>query len=150
MNYIQDPGLWQHYILRTDNVSLPIETLRRKYLAESIAFEEHISQLMNSHNYINSSLGGPGIIPTTPDVLPSNCIEFVTNTTNGTSTSISFTSSAPTTYTLNWGDGNTESGEADGGLSLNHTYPISSETYTSRLCFADISTITEIDFPGNN
>jgi len=150
MNHIQDPGLWQHYILRTDNISLPIETLRRKYLAESIAFEEHISQLMNSHNYINSSLGGPGIIPTTPDVLPSNCIEFTTNTTNGTNTFISFTSSAPITYTIDWGDGTTESGEADGLASLSYTYSTLSETYTSRLCFSDISTITEIDFQGND
>ena len=84
--------------------------------------------------------------------LPSGCIEFVNNTTDGTDCRFWINTSAPTNYTITWGDDQTETGEVDGvnQLELNHDYADSDTEYTVRLCFDDISLVTELDFLGDD
>ncbi len=84
--------------------------------------------------------------------LPSSCIQFVNNTTDGTGCTFWINSSAPTNYTITWGDGETETGEVDGvnQLELNHTYANSNTEYTVRLCFDDISVVTQLEFNGDD
>ncbi len=84
--------------------------------------------------------------------LPSSCIQFVNNTTDGTGCTFWINSSAPTKYTITWGDGETETGEVDGvnQLELNHTYANSNSEYTVRLCFDDISVVTQLEFNGDD
>ncbi len=84
--------------------------------------------------------------------LPSSCIQFVNNTTDGTGCTFWINSSAPTNYTITWGDGETETGEVDGvnQLELNHTYANSNSEYTVRLCFDDISVVTQLEFNGDD
>ncbi len=84
--------------------------------------------------------------------LPSSCIQFVNNTTDGTECRFWINSSAPTNYTITWGDGETETGEVDGvnQLEINHTYADSDTEYTVRLCFDDISVVTRLEFNGDD
>ncbi len=84
--------------------------------------------------------------------LPSSCIQFVNNTTDGTDCQFWINTSAPTNYTITWGDGETETGEVDGvnQLELNHTYANSNSEYTVRLCFDDISVVTQLEFNGDD
>ncbi len=96
-----------------------------------------------------ASSGGGGIIQ---QGLPSGCIEFVNNTTDGTGCTFWIESSAPTNYTITWGDGETTTGEVDGAtrLQVDHTYADLNTEYTVRLCFNDISLITYLEFNGDD
>ncbi len=98
-----------------------------------------------------ASSGGGGVIQQESE-LPSSCIQFVNNTTDGTDCRFWINSSAPTNYTITWGDGETETGEVDGvdRLELNHTYANSNTEYTVRLCFDDISVVTQLEFNGDD
>jgi hypothetical protein len=81
---------------------------------------------------------------------PSNCIEFVVNTTE--STFFTFTAESFTqeyTYTITWGDGQSDSGSSSAGaISPEHTYAESDASYTVSVCFSNISIINNLDFPG--
>jgi hypothetical protein len=84
--------------------------------------------------------------------LPTNCIEFVVNTTDGglgfTANIISATQEY--TYTVTWGDGTTDEGSSgEGTVNLSHTYA-SESSYTVRVCFSNAAVITQLDFPGND
>jgi hypothetical protein len=149
---INDPGPWQHYVQRKDNIGLSIESIRRKYLAESILFEEQIASLTLQNNQNSSAAAGGGTAPITlpTPLLPSNCIEFVIDTGGGTFAGFTVQSSALTTYTLTWGDGNEEIGEIDGEISFEHNYADEYTEYTVKICFDNTSLITHLDFPGND
>ena len=86
----------------------------------------------------------------TPNPLPSNCIEFVVNTTYDTYfdfTAQSF--SQDFTYTITWGDGTTDTGSSGEGTAfLSHTYATPNREYTARICFSNAAIINQIDFPG--
>lgn len=92
----------------------------------------------------------PNNTTTTTTTLDPNCIEFVVNTTWQTYfefTARSFTQDY--TYTVTWGDGESDSGSSgEGFISLNHTYADSNAEYTVRVCFSDASIINQLDFPG--
>ncbi len=96
-----------------------------------------------------ASNGGGGQIQ---QGLPSNCIEFINNTTTGTGCTFWIESSAPTNYTITWGDGETTTGEVDGAtrLQVDHTYADLNTEYTVRLCFNDISLVTYLEFNGDD
>jgi hypothetical protein len=84
--------------------------------------------------------------------LPSNCIEFVVNTTDGALGFTVFISSSieDYTYTVTWGDGTTgEGSSSEGGITLEHEYA-SEASYTVRVCFSNAAVITSLDFPGND
>jgi hypothetical protein len=76
--------------------------------------------------------------------LPSNCIEFVVDTTEGTFFTFSFTTTGPINFTVDWGDGTTHPDSGAGGFySETHTYPESNQQYTVRVCFDDINSVIE-------
>jgi hypothetical protein len=99
---------------------------------------------------VAASNGGGGYVQ--QEGLPSGCIEFVNNTTDGTDCRFWINTSAPTNYTITWGDGETETGEVNGvdQLELNHDYADSDTEYTVRLCFDDISVVTQLEFNGDD
>lgn len=79
-----------------------------------------------------------------PSPLPSNCIEFVVDTTEGTFFGFSFTTTGPINFTVDWGDGTTHPDAGAGGFySETHTYPESDTQYTVRVCFDDINSVIE-------
>ena len=153
MSLVNHPGPWQYYLNRPDNKGLSLMEVKDKYMREQLLFENYMSfqhqqQLIMS----NESVGG-GPLPTstpTPEPLPSSCIQFVNNTTEGITSYIDLTSSGPTNFTITWGDGETTTDLIDGLYNLDHTYPDPDTEYTCTLCFDDISLITEIDFLGTN
>ena len=83
--------------------------------------------------------------------LPSNCIEFVVDTTDGTEFIFSFNTTGPINFTVDWGDGTTHPDSGAGGFyEESHTYAQEGQQYTVRVCFDDIASVTELNFPGNN
>jgi hypothetical protein len=85
------------------------------------------------------------------DNLPSNCIEFVANTTSGgTLFELNISLSSDVTYTVDWGDDTTDSGSLADNDSLNHEFPSLNTAYTVRICFSDASLVTSLEFIGNN
>jgi hypothetical protein len=111
---------------------------------------------------VAASNGGGSLIQQ-QEGLPSGCIEFVNNTTDGTECQFWIETSAPTNYTITWGDGETTTGETsadgDGGvgdgdgenrLEILHDYTDSDTEYTARICFDDISLVTYLEFNGDD
>jgi hypothetical protein len=85
------------------------------------------------------------------DILPSNCIEFVANTTLGGTLFDLNIIAGNLTYTVDWGDGVTEDGSiTDVSITLTHDFPSSDTAYTVRICFSDASFVTSLDFVGND
>lgn len=145
----EHPGHWLNFVNRADNRGLTTEQQRVKYLQEQLLFENFMSfQIQQRLIQQNQSAGGTPSVPVIP-AIPSNCIEFVVNTYYGFTYYFDMVSSGSTDYTINWGDGNTETGNVDGTTSLNHNYA-DEGSYTARLCFSDVSLITELDFIGDD
>lgn len=84
--------------------------------------------------------------------LPSNCIEFVVDTTDGVFFGMSVRSvEVDFTYTVTWGDGTTDEGSSgEGFVELLHDFPQESTSYTVRLCFDNPLVINELEFYGND
>jgi len=111
-----------------------------------------------------SNGGGGGYIQQEEESdLPSGCIEFVNNTSDGTGCTFWIETSAPTNYTITWGDGETTTGETtadgDGGvgvgdgnnkLEVEYSYADVDTEYTARICFDDISLVTYLEFNGDD
>lgn len=86
-----------------------------------------------------------------PGDLPSNCIEFVVDTTDGVFFSFNFSTTGPINFTVDWGDGTTHPDSGAGGFySEEHEYAQEGQQYTVRVCFDDIASVTELSFPGND
>jgi hypothetical protein len=149
---LENPGPWYQYVKRRDNIGLSTEVIKIKYLKESIDFEEQMSNWMRSiqQNAKYATSGGGNIISNESPSLPSGCIEFVNNTTDGTYSEVTITTSGPTNYTITWGDGTEVTDVIDGSITISHVYADSDTEYTVRLCFDDISLVTELDFLGND
>lgn len=76
--------------------------------------------------------------------LPSNCIEFVVDTTEGTYFIFSFFTTGPINFTVDWGDGTTHVDAGAGGFyQEEHTFPATDTQYTVRVCFDDINSVLE-------
>ncbi len=127
--------------------NLPINEQVRKY---NFYLNEIMEARMNYIHHQTQVLGGnkPKVIQ--QEGLPSGCIEFVNNTNNGTYSEIDITTSGPTNYTITWGDGTEVTDVVNGSITINHTYADENTEYTARLCFDDISLVTELDFLGDD
>ena len=77
--------------------------------------------------------------------LPSNCIEFVVDTTDGTEFIFSFVSvTGAINFTVDWGDGTTHPDSGGGGFYEEiHTYPELGQQYTARVCFDSPESVLE-------
>jgi hypothetical protein len=162
---LENPGPWYQYVKRRDNIGLSTEVIKIKYLKESIDFEEQMSNWMRSiqQNAKYATSGGGNIISNESPSLPSGCIEFVNNTSDGTNSRFWIETSAPTNYTITWGDGETTTGgttvgtgggvgigDGEDKLEIDYTYADSDTEYTVRICFDDISLVTYLEFNGDD
>jgi hypothetical protein len=67
MLIINDPGPWQYYVNRPDNVGLPLMEIKDKYMREQLLFEQYqYNQYINYQNWISSQ--GGGMLPTTGSI----------------------------------------------------------------------------------
>ncbi len=86
-----------------------------------------------------------------PSPLPSNCIEFVVDTTDGTTFTFSFNTTGPINFTIEWGDGTSHVDVGGGGFyEETHTYPQTGRRYVARICFDDPESVLELNFLGND
>jgi hypothetical protein len=146
-----DPGPWAQYVKRADNIGLPLHEVTKKYMMESNLYATQLFEALQTQQQqsMQSAVAAGASAPSVSS-LPSNCIEFVFDTTSGTLAEFTVVSSAPTNYTITWGDGETETGEIGGEIDFEYEYAEEDTQYTVRMCFDDISLITNLDFPGND
>jgi hypothetical protein len=86
-----------------------------------------------------------------PSPLPSNCVQFVVDTTDGTGFTFSFITTGPINFTIDWGDGTTHPDSGAGGFYEEiHTYPNLGQQYTARICFDSPESVLELEFYGND
>jgi hypothetical protein len=120
-------------------------------------------QLYNQEVSVPSSAGSAAAPIVEQSDLPSGCIQFVNNTSDGTQCRFWIETSAPTNYTITWGDGETTTGvtsaDGDGGvgtgdgsnkLEVDYSYADTFTEYTARICFDDISLVTYLEFNGDD
>ena len=120
-------------------------------------------QLLVQQQVVPSSAGSAAAPIVEQSDLPSGCIQFVNNTSDGTQCRFWIETSAPTNYTITWGDGETTTGvtsadgdggvgDGDGGnkLEVDYSYADTFTEYTARICFDDISLVTYLEFNGDD
>jgi hypothetical protein len=155
---------WRQFSSLPHIASMPLN----RQIAEYEAYNQQIiaEQLFRQQQYNNAndvSAVGSGGRRIQQEGLPSGCIEFVNNTTEGTECQFWIETSAPTNYTITWGDGETTTGvtttDGDGGigdgdgenrLEIVYDYANSDTEYTTRICFDDISLVTYLNFNGTD
>ena len=135
-----------NYLTRFNGLNLTEEQLEQQWRARQEE-EEYlaIAESMNARMAAQAIQAG-GAAASGSVSVSSGCIEFIYNTTSGTSAEFDVTTSALTNYTITWGDGTEVTDVIDGGITIEHEYADSDTEYTVRLCFDDISLVTELDF----
>ena len=144
---------WRQFSSLPHIATMPLN----RQIAEYEAYNQQIiaEQLFRQQQYNNandvSAVGSGGRRQQQEQGgLPSGCIEFVNNTTDGTFSRVTVTTSGPTNYTITWGDGTEVTDVIDGELDIDHEYVDSNTEYTVRLCFDDVSLVTRLDFLGDD
>ena len=65
----QDPGPWQYFVHRPDNIGLPLNVVTDKYLTEQINFDNQYSEFLAYQNWLNvqpkgQAAGAGAVVPT--------------------------------------------------------------------------------------
>lgn len=55
---VEDPGPWQSFSYRPDNIGLPVHILSEKYLVEQLMFADQYSQFIAYQNWLNVQAAG--------------------------------------------------------------------------------------------
>jgi hypothetical protein len=156
---------WQQYSTLANIAPLPLNEQIRKY-------NIYINEILEARfAYLHHQMANPQSLGGGVDVqqqeeeegLPSGCIQFVNNTSDGTQCRFWIETSAPTNYTITWGDGETTTGQTtddlEGGvgignggnkLQVEYSYADIDTEYTARICFNDISLVTYLEFNGDD
>jgi hypothetical protein len=144
---------WHQFSTLPGMNKLPQHEVERQYriylneIAEQrIAIHLMQEQMNRAEAIANEAISHGGGYHVVTEGLPSGCIEFIYNTTDGTYAEFDVTTSGPTNYTIMWGDGAEDTGEIDGGVNINHDYADSDTEYNVRMCFDNVSLVTELDF----
>jgi hypothetical protein len=164
---------WHQFSTLPGMNTVPLHEIERQYriylneIAEQrIAIhlmQERAAMTQAEAMAVAASNGGGGGIIQQEEQGGSGCIEFVNNTIDGTDCIFWIETSAPTNYTITWGDGETTTGataaDGDGGvgtgdgenrLRIEYDYADSDTEYTARICFDDISLVTYLNFNGTD
>ena len=59
MYFVNEPGPWQYYVNRPDNIGLPIMEIKDKYMREQLLFEQQYNLHIQQNMSFNSQGGGP-------------------------------------------------------------------------------------------
>lgn len=132
---------WNQFCSMPGIDKLPLNEQARQYQL----YCEEIAQF--KYTYSNAApTGGGGASQIQEEVIPSNCFQYVVNTTNNADTDFSVTSNGVVNATINWGDGTTEVVEIDTSNTILHTYAEQGPSYTVRVCFDLPENVTELNF----
>jgi hypothetical protein len=55
-----DPGPWQYYVNRQDNVGLPIMEIKNKYMQEQLLFEQQMNFMYQQQMLMSQQASGGG------------------------------------------------------------------------------------------
>jgi hypothetical protein len=55
-----DPGPWQYYVNRQDNVGLPIMEIKNKYMQEQLLFEQQMNFIHQQQMLMSQQASGGG------------------------------------------------------------------------------------------
>jgi hypothetical protein len=93
MHLTNDPGLWQHFVNRPDNIGLPILEVKQKYITEVNTFESNIASA------VGDAGAGGGTAPPQPSCTTQ--ISFDTNNVSSSLISISYITCCGNAVTYN-------------------------------------------------
>ena len=148
---------WQQWANLPQMSKLPLHEVEKQYriylnevTEQRIAFmmmQEAVSQ--QEAMAVAASNGGGSYIQ---QISNDGCIQIVANTFDSTNFEVIVGTSTETTYTVDWGDGTTGEGTllAEDTTIISHSYENESQEYTIRLCFANASAVTSLEFEGND
>ena len=63
----QDPGPWQLFVTRPDNIGLPIQIVTDKYLTEQLIFMDQYNTFIAYQNWLNVQGAGEQTPENTPE-----------------------------------------------------------------------------------
>jgi hypothetical protein len=139
---------WHQFSSLPHIAQLPLnrQLIEYEIYNQNLIHEVYLTQqLLIQQEVVPSSAGSAAALVVEEEGLPSGCIEFTYNTTDGTFAQFTATTSASTNYTITWGDGTEVTDVIDCGITIEHEYADSDTEYTVRLCFDDISLVTKLD-----
>ena len=138
---------WHQFSSLPHIAQLPLnrQLIEYEIYNQNLIHEVFLTQQLLIQQEVVPGSAGSAAAPIVEEGLPSGCIEFIFNTTDGTDALFNVTTSALTNYTITWGDGTEDTGVIDGNGEFEHFYADSDTEYTVRLCFDDISLVTELD-----
>lgn len=78
----QDPGPWQSFVMRPDNIGLPIQIMTDKYLTEQLIFMDQYNTFIAYQNWLQVQGSGDPNIAATPqsEIVTENGVALVTET----------------------------------------------------------------------
>ena len=121
----------------------PEQLAIRRQLEERLLFEQavRISQARNRAGNTPGVAGGGG----SGAIINTNILEITVDSTESPSAYWGVTSSEPTTFTVDWGDGNIEEYTANGTEFFGHTYA-TGDIWNVVITFTNPELITELEF----
>ena len=133
MFFVNDPGPWQSFILRGDNVGKPINEVTQKYLHEQLQFDNFISMQQQLHLQQFQNKGSQLTSLPTPSLLGDFLID-TENVVEGTTTNdnqfqLPLTNNGVINFTIDWGDGTTNTITSYNQAETLHTYATPGQYY---------------------
>lgn len=76
----QDPGPWQSFVMRPDNIGLPIQIMTDKYLTEQLIFMDQYNTFIAYQNWLQVQGAGDPNIAATPqqEIITENGVALIT------------------------------------------------------------------------
>ena len=70
-----DPGPWQYYVNRQDNIGLPIMEIKNKYMQEQLLFEQQMNFMYQQQMLMSQQASGGGLDPSTNSYVEDDYID---------------------------------------------------------------------------
>jgi len=64
---VEDPGPWQSFVYRPDNIGLPVHVVSEKYLVEQLMFADQYNQFLAYQNWLQGQPSGETPLSATPE-----------------------------------------------------------------------------------
>jgi hypothetical protein len=136
MLLLPDMMSWQHFVQLPQIRKLSLHEQTQRYNYYLMEQQALIAQVM-----AQQTVGSGG------NKLNTNCIEFVVDTSVGTTQfSVLITSTSTTTIDVNWGDETTSQLTISGETEVTHEYPEENIEYVVSMCFSNPLNISSLDF----
>ena len=77
---VEDPGPWQSFAMRPDNIGLPIQIMTDKYLTEQLMFMDQYNNFLAYQNWLQGQPSGETPLSATPqqEIVTENGVALIT------------------------------------------------------------------------